>query len=593
MTVSRTKLYFIFLFIGFCTFPRFSALPQEAVSPTIPNPTISTQLENNTNSQASETDTSILIDTLQAIDPESIGLLSEANGGFSSDLWLRSNRTQVESLLLQLPTGVRSRAAHQLLKTLILSSGPPPEKKSDSVDFLELRLETLINLGEFESFLELFGKIPDSAITENIRKLKSNLLLLMGDIESACTLVNNQVREGESPYWQKALFICQLMKGEDARAALTLGLLREQNKGVSIDFIELGGLSLGEIPTLSTPPIPNPLNFALLLGTEERIPDHWLVSGGPSIQRAIAESATIPLTTRLIAGENAAEMGVFSADDVGYLYRLMQFNDEELDNAISEAKRVGGPIGRALLYQASRRPQSIEKRASLLVASWRNSLVTGHGLLTAHVNKKALLSLPVNDQIANFAPQVARALLATDNGDIFGLWLKFLNKKATTDDQLQQALDSIMPIVVVANTTDKTLWKPELAKKWWDSIEDIKISDTVDYAKNSERASRLFAVLEALGYNIGPDGWNLLLSGPKVITAKVPNTGVRYGLHRTAQAEQVGETILFSLLALGEGGPAEAGPVALSLVIRCLRHVGVIQNAQAIALEAVIVSKFQ
>ena len=68
---------------------------------------------------------------------------------------------------------------------------------------------------------------------------------------------------------------------------------------------------------------------------------------------------------------------------------------------------------------------------------------------------------------------------------------------------------------------------------------------------------------------------------------------MRYGLHRTAQAEQVGETILFSLLALGEGGPAEAGPVALSLVIRCLRHVGVIQNAQAIALEAVIVSKFQ
>ena len=73
--------------------------------------------------------------------------------------------------------------------------------------------------------------------TEDIKKLNADVLLLMGDIETGCKLVDTQVQHGESLYWQKALFICQLMNGETARAALTLSLLREQNDDLDTGFL--------------------------------------------------------------------------------------------------------------------------------------------------------------------------------------------------------------------------------------------------------------------------------------------------------------------------------------------------------------------
>ena len=44
------------------------------------------------------------------------------------------------------------------------------------------------------------------------------------------------------------------------------------------------------------------------------------------------------------------EMGAFSASDVGRLYQLIKFNDEEFNDAIATAQKDGGALGRALLH---------------------------------------------------------------------------------------------------------------------------------------------------------------------------------------------------------------------------------------------------
>ena len=114
-------------------------------------------------------------------------------------------------------------------------------------------------------------------------------------------------------------------------------------------------------------------------------------------------------------------MGAFSATDVGRLYRLMKFNEDELDNAITVAERIGGAMGRALLHQASRQKQKFEQRAALLLASWGNSLTTGNVILTALVNNESFLTLPIDNQIAYGAPQISRALLASGSTEEFQL----------------------------------------------------------------------------------------------------------------------------------------------------------------------------
>ena len=53
---------------------------------------------------------------------------------------------------------------------------------------------------------------------------------------------------------------------------------------------------------------------------------------------------------------------------------------------------------------------------------------------------------------------------------------------------------------------------------------------------------------------------------------------------------RVGETILLSLLVLGEAGPAQANPTVLHKVIKSLRNVGLDREARALAVEAAVAS---
>ena len=61
------------------------------------------------------------------------------------------------------------------------------------------------------------------------------------------------------------------------------------------------------------------------------------------------------------------------------------------------------------------------------------------------------------------------------------------------------------------------------------------------------------------------------------------------GLIEAAAAKRVGETVLYSLAALGGDGPASIDLLALSRVIEALRAVGLVADARALALEAAIV----
>ena len=199
MNVSPTKILCVALVAIPLVFPRTTTLAQE---PSVPTPSVLDTKPFNYPNPKDDTENreDISIGELEAIDVESIGLLAEGDGGLGADLWNRSDRHQVEMLVSQIPTKIRSRAGHNLLKLLVLSSTPPPKKNGNSLDFLQVRLKVLADLGEFESFVELLSKVPDNAITEDIKKLNADVLLLMGDIETGCKLVATQVQHGESLY---------------------------------------------------------------------------------------------------------------------------------------------------------------------------------------------------------------------------------------------------------------------------------------------------------------------------------------------------------------------------------------------------------
>ena len=59
-------------------------------------------------------------------------------------------------------------------------------------------------------------------------------------------------------------------------------------------------------------------------------------------------------------------------------------------------------------------------------------------------------------------------------------------------------------------------------------------------------------------------------------------------LSHAATDKRVGESVLLSLVMIGEGGPAQAHPIALSSTLSALGAIGLEREARALAIEAAL-----
>ena len=70
----------------------------------------------------------------------------------------------------------------------------------------------------------------------------------------------------------------------------------------------------------------------------------------------------------------------------------------------------------------------------------------------------------------------------------------------------------------------------------------------------------------------------------------MPQPAIWRALENAASGLRVGETVLLSLLAIGQAGPVQANPTVLRRVLISLRKIGMEKEARALALEAAIAS---
>ena len=163
------------------------------------------------------------------------------------------------------------------------------------------------------------------------------------------------------------------------------------------------------------------------------------------------------------------------------------------------------------------------------------------------------------------------------------LWLELLIDSAETDEEYDLWLTSLRPILTIADVQPSMTWQPLMADRWWNSL-----STELDPRERLLQANDLFIVLHALGYGIETSGWSLLRNGAIIESEAVPNVGIRFGMNDAARSERIGHTLLFALIALGERGISDAGPVALGSVLRSLNHITFDREARVLALESLL-----
>jgi len=118
----------------------------------------------------------------------------------------------------------------------------------------------------------------------------------------------------------------------------------------------------------------------------------------------------------------------------------------------------------------------------------------------------------------------------------------------------------------------------------WRSTSKVLAPDAAN-----DQAMMLYALFEALGEPLVEDDWRSLVgTSATAPTVRAPSAELWFGLKRAAVGGRKGETILRSLVMLGEGRLANTDPIVLVAVVRSLVQVGLVEEARALAVDSVL-----
>lgn len=527
---------------------------------------------------------SVVVGRVAAIDPSSVGLLTEEDGGFGFDMWAGSDRALVEALVPRLPVRTLSPVMQDLTRRLLLSEARVPAGAPMASSLLELRVERLGASGRTDLVRDLLRLGPSRLQDASLARAEVDSMLLSGNHAGACANIEALLRVDDDPYWLKGLTFCKALNGESAAVHLGVSLLREGDGDGDDAFFELVESLVGETNSAPDGLIdPSPLHLAMLRAARLEVPDDAVPGARPAILRAIATSPNAPLPMRLVAAERAEAAGALSPDAVTAMYASVEFSPEDRLAWRTLAAEEAGPRVNALLYQVASTETDPQTKARVVAAALSRARAVGGFGTAARVLRDVCKSIEPSPGLAWAASDIGRALLAAGDAGSARRWLDMLYRSASraTPDAAVAVLD-LWPLVQLMDVDGSLGWSADALVNWWVGEQERSGDDAF------ERAAVILTLMDAVGYDVPETSWRELLESSLTVTAYLPSVQLWRALETAAANGRVGETVLLSLLALGEVGPAGADPTTLHTVVSALRGVGLETDARRLALESAL-----
>ena len=527
----------------------------------------------------------IEVNPLGDISLDSVGVLGPDNGGFGQDLWHGTNRAVVESMLRQLPGDVRSPTMRELARRLLLTIATPPMVQSGAPPprgsgLLSLRADRLAAMGEMDGLNELLAVVPSRQDDETMARARVDGLLVAQEKDKACRQIRNGISTYHAqPYWQKAMVFCNMVAGDTDKVMLGVDLLRELGAANDPVFLTLASAAIGGNPEVPADAQLTPLHLAMLGTSGRPIPPAAVERASPALLLAISRSSTADTAVRAQAAELACAAGLITGDALARIYADFAFTPDQIANAISTYSSGPGPTARAMIYQAARAQSLPAARAEVLRVVLLPNDETDIYQAVVRAFLPLLEEVPASPDLAWFAGPAGRALYAAGKYEAASSWLALGRQEAILNPQAATAVAALWPYSRLAGdvalTTDGSLaaWSAML--------------NAPGDAAQARRQTLLRAAFQALGEQ-DPLPWNTIAAAADVPARPLPAAALLFALQEASESQRLGETVLLSLVVLGEGGPADSHILALSSAITALRRVGLEQEARALAIEAAL-----
>ena len=528
-------------------------------------------------------DAPVEVNAAGTIQVDSVGTLSDGDGGFGTAMWAGTSRPIVESLLKQLPAHGGSPEMRSLARRLLLSIAAAPEGAAKPGSLIALRAGVLAEMGDIEGVNALLNATPGRGELADLMRLEAESRLLANDHPRVCQLASGQIGAGGTvdAFWQKAFIFCQSLEKEHAKAALGVALLRESGANDPAFYALVEALAGAKV-AIEKLPEPTPLHLAMARAARLRLPADAVGSKRPAILRTIATSPNFPVELRLEAAERAEAMGALGADVVREIYANVPFAEADLANPISRADSKNPPLARALLFRAALLQTVPTAQAEAVVRALASSKEAGRFASTVRTFLPILTRIPAGAELGWFAPEAIRALVAVGARDAAEPWVALARTMALTNDDAKATLRELAPLARLSGNPRWDIWTKDGLAAWW---ENEKKKDAA-----RDAAALLFSLFEGLDEPVPPGLWDGLLSGPQRSSIVMPQPALWYRFESAANAKRIGETVALALVILGEGGPGQANPVVMRQVLKGLRAVGLQDPARNLAIEAAVAS---
>jgi hypothetical protein len=288
---------------------------------------------------------------------------------------------------------------------------------------------------------------------------------------------------------------------------------------------------------------------------------------------ALANMTALDAPMRIAAAERAEALGATGAEDLARAYATMEFAPGALSGVAGRAERAYDAEARALLFAAVRAQTEPAARATALERLLHFARAKGGYPQAARLAASVIATMTPAPALAPFAPEAARALLASGRTDDAKAWLDLAR---TRPGGLALPLAVMARLAGVAGEADDAV-----VRAWW--------TEMAGREGAVARATIVFSSLDALGMPVEPRLWRQVLAGATPApAAALPPTPLLVGLDRAGAAKRRGEAVLYALAALGEAGPAGAHPLTLSTALQSLKSVGLEAEARRMAVEAAL-----
>lgn len=422
---------------------------------------------------------SIEVGALGAAQDFDAGVMDFASGGLDPALWQGTSARMATALLEAAPRGSDNPVIADMVRTVVLSAGVPPEATSDAEakTYARARLRAVMALGDPAALDGVAKRSPELTSDPVVR---ADLALAAGDVPGACTMADSVTEGRGTPAWARLRAFCHVIRDEIPAAELTAKLLGNSGYDDPVFFgliNQLTGVSKKFAPKDMSG---DPLYAAMAARLE------GAVQNSPLAAAAVAKDPAAPDGERLAAlftaGAHVSDTEIAQILN-GIIYDGVDL--EALDAAgtfdFDSASARQDALGFAQLFQLSKNGRSAEAAAEVLkradskggfarfVSLMRNDLA----LIPAE--KKAAIDLALFTRVAvitddigalqglfsalegdNRQNRIALAADALGNGFRLGTLGQYIETRLSKDgaDKRRAVRDALLALALGATLSD-------------------------------------------------------------------------------------------------------------------------------------------